>query len=236
MSKRFADPQKLLSDIYQLRYQVYCNECSFINPEDYPNQKENDRFDPYSVHFVIGDSDNVVGTARLILDNPYGFPLEDRCKGAITKDLSHIKRKHLAEISRVAVTKRYKRKDGDGLCYPQHFFNKGNEHHRKPSKARLRPLAIGLYRLIYQECRKRGLTHCLVLMEKPLWFLLRQHHFTFHPIGHEIDYFGPVRPYMISVSELEHNLAAKSPKLYLYMIAGLAPEHMKGLPLLPVSF
>jgi hypothetical protein len=62
---------------------------------------------------------------------------------------------------------------------------------------------MGLCHAIFLECRETGINHCLALMEKPLWMLLRMQGFVFQPVGAEIDYYGKVAPYVIDVLALE---------------------------------
>ena len=48
----------LMEWVYRVRYQVYCIECGFENPQNYPNGMEWDKYDPYSIHFIaLNDHD-----------------------------------------------------------------------------------------------------------------------------------------------------------------------------------
>ena len=85
---RLADSEALRKKIYHLRYLVYSRECGFIKEEDYPDEMEHDKYDPYSLQFVAEDYNGVIGTIRLILDNPAGFPLEECCRNKLNFDLN----------------------------------------------------------------------------------------------------------------------------------------------------
>ncbi|MCA1586593.1 MAG: GNAT family N-acetyltransferase, partial [Acidobacteria bacterium] len=73
------DPQ-LLEQSYRLRYQVYCVERKFLPAENYPDQREIDAFDRYSIHVGAVDSqDRLVGTGRVVRVNMVGLPLFRYC-------------------------------------------------------------------------------------------------------------------------------------------------------------
>ena len=42
--------QKMMEQIYRLRFEVYCKECGFIKEEDYPEGIEQDSYDAQSLH------------------------------------------------------------------------------------------------------------------------------------------------------------------------------------------
>ena len=93
-----------LKEIYRLRYKVYVEEWGFERPENHPDGIEIDEFDKNSIHFAAKDnSKNIIGTVRLILNSQVGFPIEEHCKLNINKD--ELPRNHLAEISRLAISK-----------------------------------------------------------------------------------------------------------------------------------
>jgi len=210
-----------LEEVYRLRYQVYCNECNFIKEEDYPESKESDKYDPYSLHFVARDSHGPIGTVRLILDNPNSFPIEAHFRGNLDFDIKNANRKQVAEISRLIISKAYRRRRDDGLYYSGGYTNPGVKPEADGLK-RIKPMAFGIYREIYQECKRRNIVVWVAMMEKTLWLLLRMHNFAFMPIGEEIDVYGPVRPYVCKIEDVEKNVYHKSSdKLYKYFIDGL---------------
>ena len=48
----------LFRQIAALRYEVYCLECRYLNPEDYPRQVEIDDYDERSVHAAAHNADS----------------------------------------------------------------------------------------------------------------------------------------------------------------------------------
>ncbi len=221
-----VDSKDLLEEVYRLRFQVYARECHFIKEEDYPDGKETDKFDPYSIHFAaIDDEGFVAGALRLVLDSPFGFPIEEHYGGVFSIKGKEIPRKHVGEISRLVISKSYRRRKGDGLYYELPT----EDSDKKELRRRLRPMVFGLYRLLYQESKRRKIFYWYAAMEESLYRLLSAHGFNFKPIGKPIEYYGIVTPYLGIVQEIEKSVQASRPDYFQYFIEGLEK------PLLPAS-
>ena len=105
-----------LTDIYRLRYKVYVEEWHFEKPENHPGGVETDEFDKNSIHFATRDENKrIVGTVRLILYSQSGFPIEKYCQ--LTKGTNGIPREKIAEISRLAISKNFRRRAEDRYIY-----------------------------------------------------------------------------------------------------------------------
>ena len=222
-----ADHPEELDEIFRLRYQVYCNESHFLRPEEYPEGKESDKFDQNAIFFTASDQYGMIGAVRLVRDSPNGFPFEGHCCGKLHIDIKDIPRKEAVEVSRLVISKRYRRRRADGLRYAPDFDDGAAGSDLENMTKRVRPMAFGLYREMYHESKRSGITHWFALMEKPLSFLLRMHGFTFNPIGEEIDLYGMVAPYMAEVEEVERSVYKKSPKFTKdYFMQGLERKYL----------
>ena len=64
-----ADTPGLIRRAQEIRYQVYCVERQFEDPDDHPDGRETDHFDFHSVHSLLihRASGHAVGTVRLVL-------------------------------------------------------------------------------------------------------------------------------------------------------------------------
>ncbi len=207
-----------------MRYQVYCKECHFIREEDYPEGYETDEFDSCSLHFGGFDLDGrLIGSARLILPACEKFPIESHCE-KLGIDWSKIDRNQCSEVSRLTISKLYRRRANDGLYYESQVEDKRVEDGGQIFMRRVRPMAFGLYREMYQESKRQGIKYWFALMEKSLWLLLKIHGFVFRPIGPEVDFYGMVTPYIADLGELERNVRAKFPQFYAYFMQNLEPE------------
>lgn len=52
--------------VFQLRFQGYCLEREYLNPANYPDQREKDECDNYAYHFLAMEAGRAIGTLRLI--------------------------------------------------------------------------------------------------------------------------------------------------------------------------
>ncbi len=108
--------EKDLKKIFRLRYKVYCEEWGFEKPEKYPDRLETDEFDKSAIHFAVRDDEQkIVGTIRLILDSPEGFPAEKYCQANLEE--KELARGGIAEISRLAISRKYRRRSEDKYIY-----------------------------------------------------------------------------------------------------------------------
>jgi len=202
------DNSNLLQEAFRLRYQVYCHECNFIQEKDYPEGFEKDEYDPYSIEFFAQDSEMLIGTSRLILDSPLGFPLEEHCKNNLFIDKNSLPRNNCAEISRLVISKKCLSKRVKAEIYEKKSLAQNSDN----LMPYLTPLTIGIFREMYQECERRGIDYVYALMERPLFMLLKRRGFAFNPIGEEVDFYGPVRPYLGVVETLGERILQKLPR------------------------
>lgn len=221
-----------LRDSYALRYEVYCHERNFLAPEDYPSKLEKDYYDQHSIHVGgVNKEGMLVGTMRLVLPSARGFPLFEHCElfteYQYLADPDQQGQLQAAEISRLAVSKSYRRRRNDGLydlaseedCGT--FVRNGNEvaHHRHRPE-----IILGLYKTMYQASKRHGIMHWFAAMEKTLLRLLRRYNFDFTPIGPELDYYGPVIPYLAKISDIEAGVHQRCPDMLEEFVQGLEPE------------
>jgi N-acyl amino acid synthase of PEP-CTERM/exosortase system len=101
-----ADTPKLQDAMYRLRYETYTTEVRSFKKEELIGGVETDRYDAYSIHIVACVYDEVVGTLRLVKDNPHGFVMEQAFVIP-----TYIDRARAVEHSRGIVRKQY-RNDG----------------------------------------------------------------------------------------------------------------------------
>jgi N-acyl amino acid synthase of PEP-CTERM/exosortase system len=191
-----GDPQ-LLADSYRLRYQVYCVERQFLNPDHYPERLEVDEFDRYAWHFGTMDSTGrLVATARLVPPSILGLPLFRRCSifpGEVELFVPH---RRIMEISRLSMSRAALNAGVLGDL-------SGSSVRLIRSNAARNSVSYSLYRGVYQESKRAGLTHWAVATEASLQRALGAYGLPFRPIGPAIDYFGPVTPYLMDLSEFD---------------------------------
>ena len=211
-------PKGVLQDIFRLRYQVYVNEWAFETADDHPSGLESDQYDEHSVHFYARckSEDKVIGTARVILNSELGFPISKH----FDLDTQHegVESSRIGEISRLAVSKEYRRRAidraifGTGNFDPGHiprYMDDGRDAHRHCEHELIR----GLYLSIYSDSKRMGLTHWYAVMAKGLYIILKRWGILFKQVGPAKDYHGIRAPYLVSIDSLERVLEQTNPEL-----------------------
>jgi N-acyl amino acid synthase of PEP-CTERM/exosortase system len=217
---------EVLRDIYSLRYQVYINEWEFENPDDHPVGLEYDDYDAHSVHFYARSrlQNKVIGTVRTILHSDLGFPIERYFR--LTDLPRKFDRDAIGEISRLAVSKEYRRRAIDHAMFEAgpfipnklpRYMDDGRDIRRHCEHELVR----GLYLLIYRDSKLRGLTHWNAVMAKGLYLILKRWGIPFEQIGAAQDYHGLRAPYFTSIKTVEQTLERVNPQLLQDARAGL---------------
>ncbi len=190
MRVKKANSLEELFDVYRLRYKVYCLERGYEREEDCPNGLETDEYDPYSVHFVAYIKSVPVGTVRLILQNPLGFPVERYCSVNTRSICQYGER--VAEISRLAVSSEATK----DICIER-------------SK-----ITLSLMRELYSAARELGIGYLVSAMSTPLERLLKRCGLKFLVAGPPVDYHGLRTPYYAACEDLERELFNRRKDLF----------------------
>lgn len=207
---------RALRSALELRYQVYCVECSFLSPDDYPQGLESDEHDDAAQHFFAYDlDDELVGYVRLVLPNDEErFPFQNHC-ATFTDGAKLPVPGRAAEISRLMLRSDYRRLPDRGLAalapgLPPAAFS-GDRRDQATH------VLLSLYRQVYSYSRDHGIDHWYAAMERPLARSLLRMNISFKEIGPVTDYYGPVAPYLAHLHEVESQVAASNPALLAWL-------------------
>ncbi len=172
--------EEVREDTFRLRYEVYAEEFGFEKKEDHPGGLETDEYEDESVHFAcLNDSGSVIGTIRLVLDSAdKGFPIEHVVKTTFVGKRPD--RSRIAEISRLTVSRDLRRRKEDGMYGVESYLKKkeggilpDDGPIPKEMQGRKNPIIVlGLYQAMYQESRRRGLSHWYMITETKVFFAL----------------------------------------------------------------
>ncbi|MDZ7798491.1 MAG: GNAT family N-acyltransferase [Patescibacteria group bacterium] len=195
-----TDSKSELEKIFKLRYEVFCEEFSYIDKDKHPGKKEKDNYDDKSVHFILREKQtrNLAATVRLILNSEMGFPIEKNMK--IEVDILQKNRSKLAEISRLIVAKKYRK----------HF------------------LLLALIKGMYTFVKEKNITHVFAVMDDNLYPILIKLGFPFKKIGPPTLYQGITTPFILDISEMEENLKNENVNLWKYLKKGLIKYNGEG--------
>lgn len=152
-SCRVAVGEDDLRRVMALRYQVYCEEFRYLDPDAYLDGIERDTFDDHALHLIVSNgTDDVVGTLRLVLPSALGLPTQD-----YFPYLSIDGDNTVAELSRLIVA--------------------------APYRGHTKEVLISLAIAVYQQSLKFGLNGWICTMFVPTWWLFRRLGFPFHISG-----------------------------------------------------
>ena len=188
-----AETAEELEETYSLRYRAYCLERNFEPKELFPNFAEKDEYDSHSIHLAVKVKMQIIGTARLVLNSPIGFPLEKYCQLNFS-DLG-MNKNQTAEISRFTINKElFKTTDYD----------------------RQKVLLV-LFRGIYQESKKMGINYLCASMQRGFQKKLAKSGILFLKAGPAVDYHGVRAPYVSGVRLIEEGLLLKDSDVYRFI-------------------
>jgi N-acyl amino acid synthase of PEP-CTERM/exosortase system len=208
-----------LKQAYRLRFLVYCVENTFEDRTEFPDGLERDHYDDHALHSLLihRPTGAVAGTVRLILAAPsegrLDLPLERLVQPTPAFPPG------IAEISRFAISKDFRRRQTDGL-YPDELAGEASAPPAE-SDARLIPtMALGLMRAIVQMTAEAGASHWCAVMMPALLRLLSRFGIHFHPIGRLIQYRGKRQPCHRDADELLQQIRAECPEIWEFLTDG----------------
>ena len=187
-----TEQESELKELFKIRYRVYCEEYNYISKENTKNGLEKDEWDSHSTHFIIRDEEKeIAATVRMILNSDDSFPLLGNFK--IDVDTSSVNLSKAAEISRLIVTKKYRR------------------HH----------LLLVLIKGMYLFVKEKGLENVFSVMDDKLLPMLTKIGLPFRKIGPPSIYQGLTYPCMLNVKEFEICLQEIDPRLLKFISEGV---------------
>lgn len=206
----------LMQQIFELRFQVYCEERGFLPSANYPDRREIDECDADSAHFCAFNlRDELVGYVRLVpADLRQSFPFQSHCS-EVLDGAALAPPAQAVEVSRLMVRQDYRRRRGDLLAGvtagPDTALVAQDMRDRSPQ------ILLSLYRQVYAYSLAHGIDYWYAAMERPLARALIQMNFAFRQIGPASDYYGVVAPYLGNLHELVAHLDKRDPALMAWM-------------------
>src|SRR6185437_1636117 len=207
-----ADTPELLRESFRLRYQVYCVENPFENPDEQSDGLESDRFDVHSRHALLRhrSTGSIVGSARLILPRlgarVGALPIFEICPEARRV----LPFQSTAEFSRFAVSKQFRRRAGD------HLYGEGySASDLLNDRRRVLPhITLGLMAKALELGRAHGIDHVCAIMEPGLLRLLTRFGLHFIPVGPMVEHHGMRQPCYSPVGELLARIKRERPEVW----------------------
>lgn len=191
--------------VYRIRHLVYCEELGYEPCRD--DGLESDAFDAQSVHCLLQSvaTGEYVGCVRLVLTNPADrqakLPFEALCGDSIDSaivDPGRMNRARIAEVSRLAVIARYRRRRGE----QQVPLGIDESDFGTPDRPRFPYIAAGLYLAMLEQARRHGIETLFMLTERRLAKHLGRLGVALTRIGSPIQHRGVRHPSMMSVQDV----------------------------------
>ena len=207
-----ADRIEDRADCFRIRYQVYCIDNAFEDPEDNPNGLETDTYDSHSVHSLLThrSTGNAIGTVRLVLPSHGGekrvLPMRQLAGDIASDAQAPFPIDRTAEISRFSIAKSFR----------QHTPDQGVEATLTPEEWRrmLFHLPLGLIRSCVEMSAREGITHWAAVMEPALLRLLTRLGIHFNPLGPLVDHHGRRQPCWADLDALLRRVYAERPDVW----------------------
>jgi N-acyl amino acid synthase of PEP-CTERM/exosortase system len=202
-----AASDELRSEVFRIRYDVYCDELRYEDPSRFPNKEETDAYDSHSLHCLLlhEPSRTYAGCVRLVQVNPARpedpLPFERLCKGRMYEEtLARLvpDRTKIGEISRLAVRSSFRSRKGESTV-PGGVV----EERQGPLGGMRTPwIALGLYLSAAAIGLVKGLTGVFALMEPRLARRLGTYGIRFQQAGEPVEHRGERAPFFISRDNL----------------------------------
>jgi N-acyl amino acid synthase of PEP-CTERM/exosortase system len=206
-----ANDHESLNQVYQVRYQVYCEEFNYLKGSD---GLEKDEHDDHSQHCLLihKDTNTPAGCLRLI-----GSSQDDLATPLPFEKFWFPSRQHLyspeslprgsfCECSRLAVTSSFRRRREDEkkpISIPEEMPSDPGQRLNFP----LIPVALFLAGIALFLNSK--FQFAVAMMEPRLARMLKRYGIVFLQVGEVVDYHGPRAPFVFSREGVLNNLQSE---------------------------
>ncbi|MCB2102707.1 MAG: PEP-CTERM/exosortase system-associated acyltransferase [Rhodobacterales bacterium] len=221
-----ADTADLKREVFRLRYQVLCVEHGYFTPDELPDQMEQDHHDDHSAHCLLihKPTGNLAGTVRLVLPKEpapgHGLPIQEYCRDPLIQDAAAFPVLQMGEISRLSVSKQFRRRVTD-TEYPDALDDNIGQPRREGEIRRLMPhITLGLMQGVLRMCVENNLPYVCASMEAQLLRLLARVGIRFDNIGPPVELFGLRQPCYRKGTELLDEVRREHPDVWDVLTVG----------------
>ncbi len=200
-----AHSETLKNEAFRVRHDVYCKDLKFESEQT--NELETDEYDAQSLHLLIRNvtTKEFIGCTRIVLpnqDNPkLLLPFEKICDGAIDQSILEsfeLTRINVAEVSRLAVISRYRRRKSDPIKSPVSI---SKEDYGSANQPRFPYIPIGLFMGTIELAQLNGIDYIFMLTERRLADHFKKLGANLQFIGEPIEHRGKRLPSILNINE-----------------------------------
>lgn len=219
-----AQTDELKERAFRLRYEVFCKENIFEQPggpDCSGDAIEHDAFDPHAAHFLLvhRDSGEDAGTVRILLPNEgalgNSFPLQSVCDHPLlTLDNKVL---HLAELSRLCMAKRFRRRPLDGKILPTYYETEmegGEKGLGRFFRRRIPYAPLGLLKAAFETCLEFNIPDMVTAMDPTHFRTMKRIGMSYRVLGPRVDYHGGQQPIIFNIKHVLDNMAMENPECW----------------------
>jgi len=213
---------------YQIRYQVYCVETGYEDPERFPGKRETDDFDGHSIHFIVRarSTGEWIAAMRLVVHPFNSLPLNAHATvdfgflaDGLASDIKTGQTSSCAEVSRLCVVSNYRRRSQERNLPYQLAWNPDQEGPPKndadPGERRKAPwLMLGLINAARDYSDNHNIRYWFFLVADSLARIMEGLGFGLTRVGPPCEHRGKRRPYFRDLTTNYENIAQRLPIVY----------------------
>jgi N-acyl amino acid synthase of PEP-CTERM/exosortase system len=191
---------------FEIRHQVYCEDLGFEAQR--PDRRERDEYDRHSIHLLLRhvQTGEYVGCTRLVRARPedpsYPLPFEKTCAHTLDRggvDPAKFPRHSIAEVSRLAVIAKYRRRRGEAKTTAG-LPDENSEGQVTPKPTRFPYILVGLYLGTVALAQRHKISQLFVLTEPRLAEHFLKLGVQLQQIGGPVEHRGTRVPSLMSVT------------------------------------
>jgi N-acyl amino acid synthase of PEP-CTERM/exosortase system len=216
----FAGTKAQKSEVFGIRYNVYCEEFGYEPASAFPDHEEIDEYDEYSLHALVTHKGSGLAAGCVRLVSPTGangmnpLPFEKNCAKSLDRafiDSLDIDRNTMCEISRLAVDGAFRRRAGERITrYGEVEGLDCTQQERRTFSV----IAVACFLAATALTEMSRRTNVFAMMEPFLPRLLKRSGIEFQRSGEDIDYHGVRAPYFITTQSALDNMRPDLKELY----------------------
>jgi N-acyl amino acid synthase of PEP-CTERM/exosortase system len=208
-----ADTAQGVSVHQRIRYEVFCLDRGFEDPDAFAAPRESDPWDDVSAHFVVRSKETGrwVGATRVVLPNAdQGLPVE--YLGVLDRQRLPSADVAVGEVSRFCIIRRPPNPLQSGPVV-ELAGSEGRWGIGSIGKSQQYEVTIGMIRALIAHVASRDIVYCVMLITDSFARLLRKLGVNLHQVGPTLDHRGFRAPYLVNMPETALSMSAKSPSV-----------------------
>ena len=221
-----ATSPELVRAAQALRYQVYCLERHFENPDEHRDGLERDIFDSVSIHGILyhRPRGEAIGTVRMIRADEPGIttPIEELLNNNGLKLSDYVDLQTTVEISRFAISKNFRRRSSDEPGVGGDVVNK-RQLMRDTNLA-----CLSLIQFLVRQSTSNRINYWTGVMEPRLLRMLASMGIRFTSVGSLVMHHGLRQPCFCEVPKILDEVRSEFPEYWSVLTNGGRLQYLRS--------